>query len=136
MITISQTNDTVKFVLYTLGISEEMICNEQVGKIATHTILNLIEAGIYTSTKNRLIQILNSTEIDLTDEEFYAFCILVDFTSRCFISDIFYEKLKTVHETRPFDGSASFSVIKMFYLKHATNYFKRSRSSLRTKYKS
>lgn len=39
MITIIQTSDIVRFILYTLGVSHDMMKKEEAGKITTHTII-------------------------------------------------------------------------------------------------
>ncbi len=123
MLTIFQTEDTVKFVFYTLGITDDMMNKKEAGNIATKTILNLIKSGKYSRTKERLLPIINTHEVNLQTDEFFTFCVLIDFTARCFVSDIFSDRLKTIHERHPLDTSATFDEMKDFYLRYATKYF-------------
>lgn len=81
MITIHQDAEIVKFIFYTLGISEDMMNKEEAGKITTHTIINLKESGLYHETKNSLLEIADYPKIDLVPNEFFTFCVLIDFTS-------------------------------------------------------
>jgi hypothetical protein len=123
MYVIYSSSDNFKLVFYTLGIGLDVLFRKEIGRIATGTLLSLIEHGVIERMKGKLIKIHSESEVELTDEEFFAFCILVDFVSRCMISDVLRNRIKSVHEMHPFDTGSTFEQIVEFYLPQSTQFF-------------
>lgn len=117
-----RTPDNYKFACYTFAIIQEMKSNPEAGQVSSNNILHFMEVGYYDTLKEKMLSLPDNEQIELNFEEFGTFCYLIDYTATCLISNVFYPRLKAIHEGNSFDNSVTFEEFTDFYLEFASRF--------------
>jgi len=120
MLTITKTEDSLRYIFYTFQISQIVIGTSEDKWVGTQHITNLVKTGQYSSTAKKLtaLGLAETKSIKLFPNDVTALVSIISFTLDCFQKDKIPADLKMQMDKGNFDQPFTFSDIKQFYTAH------------------